>query len=74
MNYLQFTDFRNHSKEYFDKVEKGSTFIVIRKGRPIAKITPLHEKDTGWKRSIIKVKKKKEISTTEYITKERDEQ
>ncbi len=30
MTYLKFTDFRNKSKEYFDQVEHGSSFIIIR--------------------------------------------
>jgi prevent-host-death family protein len=59
MHYLKFTDFRNRSKEYFDKVEKGSSFIIIRKGKPIAKIIPFNESFSGWKRETIKVKLKK---------------
>ena len=73
MNYLQFTDFRNHSKEYFDKVEHGSSFIIIRKGKPVAKIIPFHEKISGWKREIKKVQLKSKKSSLDYILQERNE-
>jgi prevent-host-death family protein len=73
MDYLQFTDFRNHSKLYLDKVEKGTTFIIIRKGKPIAKIIPFIEKNEGWKRTINKIELKKKVDTLEYIMQERNE-
>ncbi|TAL37477.1 MAG: type II toxin-antitoxin system prevent-host-death family antitoxin [Spirochaetes bacterium] len=73
MDYLKFTDFRNHSKEYFDNVEKGSTYIIIRKGKPIARIVPFAEKTTGWKREIKKIRLRKNADTLEYIKRERDE-
>ncbi len=74
MNYLQFTEFRNKSKEYFDKVEKGSSFIIIRKGKPIATLNPFKEEvNEGWKREIKKVKLKKCKDSSEYIISERNE-
>ena len=73
MNYLKFTDFRNHSKDYFDKVENGNTYIIIRKGKPIAKITPFIEKAEGWKRTIKKIELKKNVDTLDYIMSERKE-
>lgn len=74
MNYLQFTDFRNKSKEYFDKVEKGNSFIIIRKGKPIATLKPFHNETAGgWKREIKKVKLKKCKDSAEYIISERNE-
>ncbi len=73
MNYLQFTDFRNKSKEYFDKVEHGSSFIIIRKGKPIAKIMPFNQIEPGWKRETKKIKLKSNKSTLEYILQERSE-
>lgn len=73
MNYVKFTDFRNQSKEYFDKVEHGSSFIIIRKGKPIAKIVPFNESYSGWKRETIKVKLKNSGNTLDYIMRERDE-
>jgi prevent-host-death family protein len=73
MNYLKFTDFRNHSKEYFDKVEHGSSFIIIRKGKPVAKITPFNDSTSGWKRDTIKVKLKTTKNSLDYILRERNE-
>ncbi|MFM7485718.1 MAG: type II toxin-antitoxin system Phd/YefM family antitoxin, partial [Cytophagales bacterium] len=51
MDYLQFTTLRNSAKEYFDEVEKGKSFVVIRKGKPIARVIPF-EQTPGWKRDI----------------------
>ncbi len=73
MNYLKFTDFRNRSKEYFDKVEHGSSFVIIRRGKPIAKIVPFDESSSGWKRENAKVKLKTSRSSLDYIMRERNE-
>ena len=57
MDYLQFTDFRNNSKQYFDKVENGNSFIIIRKGKPVATLKPFKEEiNEGWKREVKKIK------------------
>lgn len=73
MNYLQFTNFRNNSKEYFDKVENGSSFVIIRKGKPVAKIIPFIETNTGWKRENKKIKLKSKKTSLDYILEERSE-
>lgn len=73
MNYLKFTDFRNHSKDYFDKIEHGSSFIIIRKGKPIAKILPFNESISGWKRDHKKIKLKTSKSSLDYLLQERNE-
>jgi prevent-host-death family protein len=74
MNYLQFTDFRNNSKEYFDKVERGNSFVIIRKGKPVATLKPFKDEvNEGWKREIKKVKLKKCKDSSEYIISERNE-
>jgi antitoxin (DNA-binding transcriptional repressor) of toxin-antitoxin stability system len=74
MNYLKFTDFRNKSKEYFDKVEHGSSFVIIRKGKPVATLKPFREDSSeGWKREIKKVKLKRSKDSSEYIVSERNE-
>jgi antitoxin (DNA-binding transcriptional repressor) of toxin-antitoxin stability system len=74
MQYLQFTDFRNNSKLYFDLIEKGSSFIIIRKGKPIAQISPFSKmKIKGWQRKIQKVSPKGDKTTLEYIEAERNE-
>jgi prevent-host-death family protein len=73
MNFLKFTDFRNHSKEYFDKIEHGSSFIIIRKGKPVAKITPYNESNAGWKRDHLKIKLKGAKTSLDFILNERNE-
>ncbi len=73
MNFLQFTDFRNNSKEYFDKVEHGSSFIIVRKGKPVAKLIPFNETEPGWKRENQKVVLKSGKTTLDYILEERND-
>ncbi len=73
MNYLQFTDFRNKSKEYFDKIEKGKTFIIIRKGKPVAKITPFSEPVQGWKRKRKRITLKSNKTALDFLLEERNE-
>ena len=73
MNFVKFTDFRNHSKDYLDRIEKGSSYIIIRKGKPVAKITPFIETETGWKRENKKIKLKNKKTSLDYILKERNE-
>ena len=73
MNYLQFTDLRNHSKQYFDNIEKGNSYIIIRKGKPIAQIIPFERQETNFKRKIKKIELKHNISTLDYILKERND-
>lgn len=73
MNYLKFTDLKNHSREYFDKVEKGCSFIIIRKGKPIAKIIPFSEAVPGWKRKNVKIRLKNDKTAVEYVLSEREE-
>jgi prevent-host-death family protein len=73
MEYLKFTELRNKSKEYFDRVEDGGSYIVIRKGKPIAKITPFYQAGHGWKRETVKIKLKNGPDSGRYIADERDE-
>lgn len=74
MEYVQFTDFRNNSKEYFDKIENGQSFIIIKRGKPVAQITPFTNTLKGWKREVKRIKlKNKHKTTTDYIIEERNE-
>lgn len=74
MDYLQFTVLRNSAKEYFDEVEKGKSFVIIRKGKPIAKVIPFKETIQGWKRPITKVKLKSGIDSSVILRQIRDEE
>ncbi len=74
MNYLQFTALRNSAKEYFDEIEKGKSYIIIRKGKPIAKVIPFKEPIQGWKREIKRVALKKGIDSAVVLRQIRDEE
>ncbi len=72
MEYLQFTDFRNRSKEYFQKIEEGKSYIIVKKGKPIAKIIPFEPPKQGWKREVKRVRLHATTkTTTDYLTEER---
>ncbi|HEX2227099.1 MAG TPA: type II toxin-antitoxin system Phd/YefM family antitoxin [Candidatus Binatia bacterium] len=53
MKTLSFTEFRKRASEVFTLVEKGETVLVIRHGKPVAKIVPADAEETipSWKRS-----------------------
>jgi len=75
MDYIQFTDFRNHSKDYFEKIEDGESYIIVRKGIPVARIIPFKNEETGWKRETKRVKlSSTHISAAAMIIEERNEQ
>lgn len=66
MEYVQFTDFRNHSKDYFDKIEEKESYIIVRRRKPVARMLPFEEPNPGWKRSVKRIKLKAgERSTTD---------
>ena len=44
---ISFTQFRQHAKKYFDKVEQGETIRVLRHGKVIAEVTPPVPKRAG---------------------------
>jgi antitoxin (DNA-binding transcriptional repressor) of toxin-antitoxin stability system len=53
MKTVTFTEFREHASELFSEVEKGSTLLVLRHGKPIAEISPpsLHRgENPAWRR------------------------
>ena len=45
-------EFRKHTKECFDAVERGEVIRVYRRGHPVAEIVPLREKVPSWKEPI----------------------
>ncbi len=71
MEYVKFTQFRNKSKEYFDQVEHGNSFIIIRKGRPVARLVPFGNVEQGWKRENRKITLKTKKTTLDFILLER---
>jgi len=74
MEYLQFTNFRNNSKKYFERIQNGDSFIIIRKGVPVARILPFKQNLQGWKRPVSRIKLRKEDkTTTDFLSEERNE-
>jgi prevent-host-death family protein len=48
---VTFTQLRNNAKKYFDAVERGETFEIYRRGKPIALLSPLRlDARKRWKR------------------------
>lgn len=75
MEYLQYTNFRNHAKEYFEKIEEGESYIIIRRGQPVARVLPFNEKQQGWKRKKTRIKLKDSRKTaTDFIVEERNDE
>ena len=74
MDYLQFTELRNSAREYFDKVEKGKSYVIVRKGKPIAKVIPFKEPVQGWKREVQTVTPRKGGDSTKVLRQIRDEE
>jgi antitoxin (DNA-binding transcriptional repressor) of toxin-antitoxin stability system len=53
MKTITFTEFREHASELLSEVEKGSTLLVLRHGKPIAEISPpsaQRSETPSWKR------------------------
>ena len=74
MEFLQFTEFRNKSKEFMDAVENGQSYVIIRHGKPIANVTPFKEADVqGWKRPHRRIAPKGTKTSTDYILEGRSE-
>lgn len=53
MKTINFTDFRKNASGFITEVEHGETFILLRRGKPVAEITPFSEeapRQPSWKR------------------------
>ncbi len=58
MKTINFTDFRNNASLLLTSVEKGEIVIVMRHGKPIAKISPpnLNSEDRpAWKKKALRL-------------------
>ncbi len=72
MKNIQYTQFRNNAKKYFNQVKEGESFLIVRKGEPIAEIIPI-SKGKLWKRRVKRVTlSNTKKTTTEFIREERD--
>jgi antitoxin (DNA-binding transcriptional repressor) of toxin-antitoxin stability system len=45
-NIIGFKDFRLHAQKYIDAVKKGRSFVVVRRSKPIFKISAPETEDT----------------------------
>ena len=53
---VNFTEFRQNAKGYFNAVEKGETVYVKRHGKIIAQIIPSKKKQPAWKTQALRLK------------------
>ena len=69
-----FTDLRQDLASQLDRVEKGDTILIERRGKLIAKIVPIDEPKTlpSWKRKLrpIRLKKGSLAETLDFIRSE----
>ncbi len=68
------TEFRSHTAQYLSAVEEGEVIIIMRHGKPIAKLSPIRAGDLqlSWQEPAIKLKIKG-LSLSEELLKDRDE-
>ncbi len=51
MKTANFTEFRKHAAAFLDDVEKGEVVRILRHGKAVADLTPIHSEDNpSWKR------------------------
>jgi prevent-host-death family protein len=41
-------ELRENTEKYITEVEKGKSFTVVRKSKPVFKLTPIDEEESGW--------------------------
>lgn len=52
MKTVSFTEFRKHAAEFLDEVEKGEIVRILRHGKSVADISPVHVEDKpSWKKT-----------------------
>ncbi len=70
-NIIGLKELRNNTEAYIEEIEKGKTFLVMRRSTPIFKISPVDEwgDDGMWETAIDFTKIKKEGITAEKILK-----
>jgi prevent-host-death family protein len=61
MTTVTLTDFRSNASGMLTRVENGETIVVLRHGRPIAKVSPVKEQsdsEPSWKRKALRLSSK----------------
>ena len=44
--------FRENVDAFAKRVTKGSSFIVVKRSKPIFRVAPLHEEEEGWETAV----------------------
>lgn len=58
MRTITFTDFRKKASGFITEVEQGETLILLRRGKPVAEISPYydeHSRIPSWKKPGIRL-------------------
>lgn len=58
MKTITFTEFRKQASGLLTEVENGESYVIIRRGRPIAEITPYaaqKDREPAWKRPGVQI-------------------
>ncbi len=60
MKTIAFTDFRKKASLCITEVEKGETFVLLRRGKPVAEVSPFSDRPKvfSWKQPGIRLKLK----------------
>ena len=59
MKTISFTDFRKNASGFIAEVEHGETIILLRRGKPVAEVSPFSDKlhkTPSWKKSATPLK------------------
>ena len=58
MKTITFTDFRKAASGFITEVEQGETILLIRRGKPVAEITPIKDSSElpSWKKPLVRLK------------------
>jgi len=68
------TEFRSHAAQFLTAAEEGEVIIILRHGKPIAKLSPISAEDIrpSWQEPALMLKIKG-VSLTEELLKDREE-
>ncbi len=58
MRSVNFAEFRRNASALMHAVERGEEFVVLRRGRPIARLTPPTDKEPSWKSPALRLPNK----------------
>ncbi|MEM7109629.1 MAG: type II toxin-antitoxin system Phd/YefM family antitoxin [Bacteroidota bacterium] len=77
MEYVQYTEFRNNSKYYIERLDGTDGLIIVRRGKPVAKVLPFDANPAKsipiWKRNIKALTIKNAPDSTSLLREMRDE-